>query len=463
LSSSEKQRGYGAGARILSLGIASTGLLTLAYFSVSSHVLGAAAASRIALLWSVTFVLISVIYRPIEQLLSRTIAERRARGHAEHELRVPLAIQGAFALVFLAVALALREEITNHVFDRYGALYDVLVAGTLAYAASYFARGWLAGHEYFALYGGLVLMESFSRLCFALAVAFGISGGQTTVALGIAAAPLVSLVVVPAAFARRGREGSADAALAAPITVDEADAALAGPGTEAVQEAAAHDTLSLRRGGGFAGWVSGIMLSEQTLLNAAVLTVAGTSSEKALTGVVFQVLLIARAPLQLFQAIQTSLLPHLTGLEARAGHDAFARAVRTTLMAVAAFASAVSLALLAAGPFVMRHLFGQSFSYDRFGLALVGVGMGLHLASGALNQAALARDEARAAALCWLTAAGVFLAWMLSPAVSDELARTEIGYGGATALLAALLWALYRRGEPRTAAQSAATERAISR
>ena len=82
----------------------------------------------------------------------------------------------------------------------------MLVVGTLAYAASYFARGWLAGHEYFALYGGLVLMESLSRLCFALAVALGIASGQTAVALGIAAAPLVSLVVVPAAFARRGEE-----------------------------------------------------------------------------------------------------------------------------------------------------------------------------------------------------------------------------------------------------------------
>ena len=127
----------------------------------------------------------------------------------------------------------------------------MLVVGTLAYAASYFARGWLAGHEYFALFGGLVLMESVSRICFVIAAALGITSGQTAVALGIAAAPLVSLVVVPAAFARRGgerdrsseRSGAdaieeTEAALtAAPITVDEAAAALAGPGTEGVQEA----------------------------------------------------------------------------------------------------------------------------------------------------------------------------------------------------------------------------------
>jgi O-antigen/teichoic acid export membrane protein len=464
----EEGRSYGSGARILSVGIACTGLLTLAYFSISSHVLSEAAAARIALLWSVMFVIISVIYRPIEQLLSRTIAERRAKGQTEHSLRVPMLIQAGFALTFLVVAVALKEQLVNNVFDHYEALYDVLVVGTLAYAASYFARGWLAGHEYFALYGGLVLVESLSRLCFALAVVLGITSGQTAVALGIAAAPLVSLVVVPAAFARQSRERrealgqatphersaarhGADRAISAPITADEADAALAGPGAEGVQEAAAHDELTLRRGGGFAGWVSGIMLSEQTLLNAAVLTVAATSPDKALAGIVFDVLLIARAPLQLFQAIQTSLLPHLTGLEATAGHDAFARAIRITVLAITAFAAAVALGLLAIGPFVLAHLFGQHYSYNRIGLALVGVGMGLHLISGALNQAALARDRARAAAGCWALAAVAFLIWILTPAVSEQLLRTEIGYACATGLLALMLTLLYRQGAPARA------------
>jgi O-antigen/teichoic acid export membrane protein len=469
VSPARPKRSYGSGARILSLGIASTGLLTFAYFSIASHVLGEGSAKRIDLLWSVMFVIISVIYRPIEQLLSRTIAERRARGHAEHALRVPMLIQGGFALAFLALALLLHDELVNHVFERQGALYDVLVVGTLAYAASYFARGWLAGHERFGLFGGLVLMESVSRISFAIAVAIGIASGQTAVALGIAAAPFVSLVVVPLAFARSrsdrapdGRARQAPAARHEPadarslITIDEADAALAGPGAEGVQEIAAHEDLSLRRGGGFAVWVSGIMLSEQTLLNAAVLTVDATSRSRTLAGVVFNVLLIARAPLQLFQAIQTSLLPHLTGLEATAGHEAFARAIRVTVLAIAAFAAAVAIGLLLLGPFALRHVFfGQAYSYGRFGLALIGVGMGLHLASGALNQAALARDRARAAAGCWLLAAVVFVAWMLLPAVDDQLLRAEIGYAGATALLTAALTVLYRRGARASAARVA--------
>jgi O-antigen/teichoic acid export membrane protein len=459
---------YGRGARILSIGIASTGLLTFAYFSIASHVLGEASAKRIDVLWSVMFVIISVIYRPIEQLLSRTIAERRARSSAAHSLKVPMLIQAGFALAFLIVALALHEQIVHDLFEGYEALYDVLVVGTLAYAASYFARGWLAGHQRFALFGGLVLLESVARISFAIAVALGIASGQTAVALGIAAAPFVSLVVVPAAFARSGGDQPRSAAahgrhlheereITGPITVDEADAALAGPGTEAVQEAAAHDELSLRRGGGFALWVSGIMLSEQTLLNAAVLTVDATSHQRVLAGIVFNVLLIARAPLQLFQAIQTSLLPHLTGLEATAGHEAFARAVRVTVLAIAAFAAAVTIGLLILGPFALRHVFfGQVYDYNGFGLALIGIGMGLHLTSGALNQAALARDRAGAAAACWIVSAVLFVAWMLSPAVANELLRTEIGYAGATLLLAGTLGLLYRQGSRRAPAAPAA-------
>jgi O-antigen/teichoic acid export membrane protein len=418
-------RSYASGARILSIGIAATGVLTFAFFSIASHVLSAVDAKRIDLLWSVMFVIISVIYRPIEQLLSRTIADRRARGHEGQAMRVPITIQGAFALVFLGVALPLHDTVVRGVFDGSAALYWVLVVGTLAYAASYFARGWLAGHQYFALYGGLVLMEATSRVAFALAVAVGVASGQTAVALGIAAAPFVSLFVVPAAFARNrsGRTPSAPPP---------------GPDPE---------SLSLRGSAGFALSVSGIQLAEQTLLNVAVLTVAATSANRALAGIVFNVLLITRAPLQLFQAIQTSLLPHLAGLEAgRDGQAAFARTIRVTVLSIAGFSGAVAAGMLALGPFAMAHLFGQHFAYDRFGLALIALGMGLHLASGALNQAALARGRARAAAAAWLGAATAFVAWMVAPVVGDQLLRVELGYFGATGLLALALWLLYRRG-----------------
>jgi O-antigen/teichoic acid export membrane protein len=428
---SERPSGYGRGARVLSVGIATTGLVTFAYFALAAHALSPVEYKRISLVWSIMFVVASVIYRPIEQLRSRTIADRRARGHGGgHNLRVAMLIQAAFALVFLAVALAARGPLQDDLFDGSAALYWVLVVGVLAYAASYFARGFLAGHQRFELYGLLVFLEAISRVCFALAVVVGIASGQSAVAIGMAAAPLLSLLVLPWFFARRDPP----------------------PDPSAVKQT--EGGLTLRRGVPFAAAVFGVMVAEQTLLNAAVLTVEGTSADVALAGIVFSVLLIARAPLQLFQAVQGSLLPHLAGLQATAGADEFRRAIRVTVLAIGAFALAVALGLLAIGPPVVRSLFDIDRDIARGGLALVGLGMGFHLVAGTLNQAALARGQALGAALAWLACAGAFVGWMLSPAIDDQLLRTEIGYCCATALLAVLLGLVYRSGDASPATAS---------
>jgi O-antigen/teichoic acid export membrane protein len=407
------EKSYGSGAKILSVGIAATGLFTFAYFGVAGHVLDEDDYGRVSLLWSLLFVIMCVIYRPVEQLLSRTIADRRARGiTAGHPLRTPALIQGTFALGFLVVALALRGPIEDGLFDGQSALYWVLIGSALAYAASYFARGYFAGHQWFGLYGGLVLFESLSRFCFPVAVAVGVASGETAVALGILAAPIASLLVIPWALGRHEAAAS-----------------------EGVQR----DAGELRESAGFAGAVAAIQLAEQTLLNAAVLLVPDSKT----AGVVFSALMVARAPLQLFQAVQTSLLPHLAGLEATSGRDAFASAIRRTVLAIAAFATLCAVGLLAIGPWAMSIVFDQD-GYGRVGLAVIAVGMGLHLTAGTLNQAALARGRAAAAATAWLVAATLFVVWMVVPVIGDELVRAEVGYAGAAAVLCGLLYGLYR-------------------
>jgi O-antigen/teichoic acid export membrane protein len=417
VSASAAGRGYASGARLLSVGIATTGLVTFAYFAVASHVLEEVDYKGISLLWSVLFIVTSVIYRPIEQLLSRSIAERRALGQAEHSLRTPLLIQAAFAAAFLVVGLALRGPITDDLFGGSETLYWVLIGAVLAYAASYFARGWLAGNGRFELWGGLVLLESTSRFLFPLAVAIGILEGQGAVALGILAAPLVSLLVVPPALRRRRR---------------------ADPDAAEVPSTLREDT-------GFALAVFAVMLAEQSIINAPVLVSYAAAGDTALAGVIFNVLLIARAPLQLFQAIQTSLLPHLAGLNATEDREEFDRAIRVTVLAIAGFAGAVAIGLLAVGPFAMDVLFGADYEYERIGLSLVALGMGCHLAAGTLNQAALARGRQRLAAAAWAVSAVLLVVWLLLPVVDDQLLRAEIGYLGATAVLCALLAAVERR------------------
>jgi O-antigen/teichoic acid export membrane protein len=422
--------GYGRGAAILSAGIGATGLITFAYFSLASHSLSEHDYGGITLLWSAVFITVSVLYRPVEQLLSRTIADRDARGHSGHDhLRVAATIQLALGALFAVLALALRGPLEDDLFSGSSTLYWVLIGAVLAYAASYFARGFLAGHHRFGLYGGLVLMEATSRCLFALAVAIGIASGQSVVAFGMVAAPLVSLAVVPFALGSRLRREEPVAGRRSPGVQDEGD-----------------PQFTLSHGTGFAVAVLLIMLSEQTFLNAGPLLVkAGEGAAgAALAGFVFNVLLIARAPLQLFQAVQTSILPHLTRLRASGEGDPFRRSVNLTLIAIVGFAGIVALVMLAAGPKLMDLLFGGEAGYERGGLVLISLGMGLYLSAATLNQALLAHARARAACVCWMGAAASFVLFLLLLDFDDRVLQVETGYVGAALVLCGLLYALYR-------------------
>jgi O-antigen/teichoic acid export membrane protein len=435
LSASERSS-YGRGAAILSVGIGVTGVVTFGYFALASHTLTESEYGRITLLWSAVFITVSVLYRPVEQLLSRTIADRDARGVTGHEhLRVAATIQLALGALFVVVALALRGPIEDDLLGGSSTLYTILIVAVLAYAASYFARGFLAGHHLFGLYGGLVLMESCSRFLFALAVAVGIAEGQNAVALGIAAAPFVSLAVVPWALGRRLR--SAD-----PVDTDALDAAARDE-----PSAGGDAQFTLAHGSGFAVAVLLIMLSEQTFLNAGPLLVKATGGAEgaALAGFAFNVLLIARAPLQLFQAVQTSILPHLTRLRASGETDPFRRSVNLTLTAIAAFAACVALVMLAIGPWLMDVVFGGDFDYERGGLVLVSIGMGLYLAAATLNQALLAHGRAPHAAVAWVGCAIAFALFLLIADFDNRVLQVEVAFLGAATALCALLHSLYRR------------------
>ena len=242
------------------------------------------------------------------------------------------------------------------------------------------------------------------------------------------AAPVVSLAVVPWALRRSFGPQTADRR---PQTADP------------------EPQFTLARGGGFAAAVLVVMVAEQTFLNAGPLLVKaseGGAEGAALAGFTFNVLLIARAPLQLFQSVQTAILPVLTRLRAGGETDPFRRSVSLTLLAIAAFALVVAVAMLAAGPWFMELLFGGEFDYDRLGLVLIALGMGLYLSAATLNQAALARGRAAAAAICWAASAAAFVLFLTLASFDDRVLQVELGYLGAALVLSCSLYTLYRRG-----------------
>jgi O-antigen/teichoic acid export membrane protein len=420
---------YGKTASFLAIGVGLTGVITYVYFFIASHVLSKPDYGQITVLWSAVFITISTLYRPIEQLLSRHISEHRVKGEPiGPPMRVAATIQLGLGLTFAVLALALRGPIQDQLLEGNETLYWVFFSAVLFYAASYFARGFLAGEHRFGLFVALILSESVFRTSFAVLVAVGLLSGQSAVAIGIVAAPSLSLLVVPLAFARRARREEPEAE----------------PDPEAGE-------FSLKHGSGFALAVLFIMFSEQAFLNAGPLIVRGLQGAAA-AGFIFNVLMIARAPLQLFQAVSTSILPHLTRLhtsEEPESEGEFRGTVRMVILGIAAFTALAALAFLIAGPQMMQLAFSKKFSYGRGELLLVTLGMGLYLSSVTVNQACIAQGQVRRASARWIACAAAFVAWNFVPLVENESHRVEIGFTLAAGILLSALYLVYRRPHER--------------
>lgn len=418
---------------LLSLGIGLSGILTYAYFALASHELDKDSYGALTVLWSVLFISVVTLYRPVEQFVSRNVAAARATGrHYGDAIRVAATIQVALAIAFVILALAFRAPIEDDLLSGDADLYRILILAAPAYAVSFFARGYLAGTGRFGLYGSMLLLESCSRFAVAAIVTVGLLSGGSVISFGILLAPLMSLTVVPLVAVGRTRRRSGD------ISVDPI-------GEEPESPVAVG--MSLGSGSAFVGSAFLIMLSEQALLNAGVLIVAA-GLDVAAAGLLFNVMLIARAPQVLFGSVTTSLLPSLSRhwvSRDRDGGAAFREEVAGTVKVVALFDLALVVVVAVVGPDLMTLTFGGDHSYDRAGLVIVAAGLGFHLTALTLTQAQLARDRAPRAAACWIACAIVFVVFATLPLL-PAVRQAETGYVLAAALLSLLLYSQYADG-----------------
>ena len=413
---------YGRSAAGLTIALGLGGVLTYVFFILTSHSLTEDQYGEIVVLWSVVFIVASTLYRPIEQLLARTLAERDHVGAPSGDaLRTAAVIQFAVCLLTVVALLIARDPLQEHLFSNDPNFFWAMLVSLIGFSLAYFARGYLAGRGHFGVYAALLMGETLLRLAFAIFVTVGIFDGPAPIALAIALAPFCGLLMVPFAWRGNARSGT-------PGTI---------PGGS---------DLTLGRGSAFAAAVLVMMLSEQILVSSGALFVRAAEGAAA-AGFMFNILLVARAPLVLFQAVAASLLPHLTRMRAQAdrqGEDAFRESLHSTMWLIAAFATATTVGVLAIGPQVMKIAFGDNFDYDRIGLAIVAVGMGFYLVAASLNQAALAQGQAHRAAGRWIICAVAFVVYnLIGP--GDPFRAVEIGFAGCSALLAALLYAVYKR------------------
>ncbi len=427
LPAADENLRYGRSAAGLTVVLGLAGALTYIFFAVASRALPGVAYGEIVVLWSAAFLLGSTLYRPVEQLLARSLAAAEG-GDSESvgALRAAALIQLALVAAAVVALILLRAPVQEQLFSSDPGLFWALPATLAGFGLAFWIRGCLAGRRRFRLYAAVLLAEALLRLAFVLAVAIGIAGGSATVAIGIALAPFVGLLALPAAV--RGASGERERAPASP------------PG----------GGLTIGRGSAFAGAVLLMMLSEQILVTSGALIVRAAEGAIA-AGLIFNVMMIVRAPLVLFQAVAASLLPHLSRLQAGGGaegREAFEAALAGTVKLIAALALLATAAVAAVGPQAMELAFGDSFTYVRLDLTIVAAGMGMYLIAASLTQAALAQGQASAAAGAWVLCAAAFLAFNLLAPI-DPVRAVEIGFAGAAALLMTLLGSLHARARRR--------------
>lgn len=415
--------------------LATSGVLTYVFFVLASHALDPDSYGALVILWTGVFIAASIAFRPVELLLSRTISEREAHDRQiGPTLRIAGLIQFVLALIIVAVLLVFRSQIEDQLLDGRDTLYLLMIGAVVAYGGAFYGRGLLAGQRRFGLFAALLLIDSASRLFFAVIVAAGLADGVDAVGLGVLIGPVLSLAVIPWALSRQS---------VAPHAEAESDPIEGGVGPA---------ELTIGHGSAFAAALFVALLCEQVLLTTGPLF-ARDAEGTAAAGFMFNILLLVRGPSLLFQAVAASLLPHLTRLRStgtESDDEAFHLSVRLTLAVVTGFAVVVTLAVLALGPQVMEIGFGDKFYYDRLGLAYVAIGMGFYLGAATLNQVAVARGRARGAAGCWLVAAVAFLGWNLAGPF-DVFKQVEVGFAISAAILCAGLAVLYRKGGPAPA------------
>ena len=215
-------------ALLLSVGTVASGVLAYAFNVVAARTLGPAAYGPVALLWAGMFLVSVVLFRPIEQTLSRGIAERAARGQDARPVVRSVARVTLVATLASAAAAALAwTPLTDGLFAGQHVLTLALVVGIAGYGVSYFVRGVASGVLWFDGYGLLLLADGAVRLLLVLPLFFVASaavaaGAIAAAAIGGAVAPLLTRAW------RRGAAGG-EGPVAERLEGDDAPAFELGP------------------------------------------------------------------------------------------------------------------------------------------------------------------------------------------------------------------------------------------
>ena len=418
------RQGARAGSAYVAGSFFISGLLTYVFQGLSARYLGKAGYGDLIMLWSMTFLLVQVLWIGVTQTLGRFVSERLSRGEDPRPVissvrRLQLTLLGAFVVAYLLAS----PPITDALFRGSWALTVALLAAVAAYAPEYFRRGTFNGHRQAARLGVLHVIESSSRALLAAALLV-LGAGVLGPALAIVLAPLVAVLVV-----RPTREAS--------------------PGGEGEPFSA---TGAFR----FTGPVLLCVAFAQVLMNGGPVFLSLLGGTRAEVGVFGAALILTRVPQYVMSPAIGALLPHASRTLATEGPRSFDRFVGRAAGTVGLVGVLMVAGTWLLGEWGIRLFAGEGFDTTRAVLVSLALLAAFYLLAETLNQALFALGHARLAALGWLLGLPVSGLCMALP-VADPLYRVSyaltLGALAAAVAQAAFYLAIRRRsaGRPSSA------------
>lgn len=320
--------------------------------------LGPDAFFPLTVLWTVFFILATVLLIPVEQYVTREVAS--GKRALPRDLRPTLVM----ALIGAVIGGGFVVVTLDDLFDGDFQYVIQIVFLMIGYALLFMGKGVLAGTRRFSQVGWVLIVETVARLV----------AGVVAVQI-LASATSLGWAMVIGGFAVLGlrwwRHDTGD------------------PGRPAAPAAKF-----------LGGYVAG-SASSQLLLGAAPIAVAALGGSAALGSIVFVTFTLYRAPLTLIFALQGRILPYLVGLARDGSYERLTRIARMVVLGGAGLALIGGLAGWLVGADVVGLLYGSEFAPTDTVAMLAAAGVMAAAAAQIASQVLVAEGRTRRLSLAW--------------------------------------------------------------
>lgn len=345
-----------------------------------------------ATLWTLFFILVTVLLIPVEQYVTREVARGRRSLPKDWGPALVMTLVGS------TIGAAFVWFTLDSLFEGdpiYVLQIVLLVAG---YSLLCMGKGILAGSRRFGEVGWVFIVESGARLVAGIAL-WAMLASSTSLGWAMV---IGAFAVVALRWWRR----------------DEGDGSV--PATPA--------------SGFLLGYVGGSS-SSQLLLAGAPIAVWALGGSPAMVSIMFYTFTLFRAPLTLIFSLQGRILPYLVGLSHADKRQELARISRNVVLVGSGIALLGGLVGWLVGPWVVEFLYGASFAPSTIVATLAAAGVMAAAAAQIASQVLVAAGKTKLLGFAWFggLAAAVVVTLLVGGAPD-----TRVAIGFVTGEVAAL-------------------------